>query len=257
MTVGILAIDQGTTNTKVLVVGADGQVLARATRPLTVSHPEPGWVEQSADLLWETVAAAISEVARMLPDCTIAAVGVSNQRETVILWDRATGVPLAPAIVWQCRRTSARCAELRAAGHEKILIDHTGLGIDPLFPAAKIAWLLDNIEGARDRADRGELACGTVDSWLLWKLTGGKAHLTDHSNASRTQLFSLSTLAWDPEMLALFGVPMAIMPAVQASDSLFGEVAADVTALPAGIPICAMLGDSHAALIGAWYRCAG
>ncbi|MCW6530474.1 FGGY family carbohydrate kinase [Sphingomonas sp. MMSM20] len=246
----ILAIDQGTTNTKALLVSPDGAIRARASRPMTLTHPQPGWSEQSADAIWASVAAAVDELVTGAPDTTIAAVAISNQRETIVLWDAATGRPLAPAISWQCRRSSDRCAVLRAAGHEAMVLERTGLGLDPLFPAAKLAWLLDAIPGARDRAAAGELRAGTVDSWLLWNLTGGTVHATDHGNAARTQLLNLRTLEWDATLLALFGVPRTLLPDLRASDSLFGTVAAGRTALPAGIPIHAVMGDSHAALFG-------
>ncbi|HVI98404.1 MAG TPA: FGGY family carbohydrate kinase [Sphingomonas sp.] len=244
----VLAVDQGTSNTKAVLVGRDGAILARASRPMAVAHPRPGWAEQSAAALWESVAGVIGDLVAAAPEVEVAAVGISNQRETAVLWDAATGEPVAPAILWQCRRTAPRCEELRAAGYAAAVVERSGLGLDPLFPAAKIAWLLDTIPEGRARADRGELRAGTVDSWLLWKLTGGAVHATDLSNASRTQLLNLESLAWDAELARIFGVPLALMPEVRASDSRFGTLADGATALPAGVPICAMMGDSHAAL---------
>lgn len=246
----ILSIDQGTTNSKALLVGADGQIRLSHSRPMEVAYPQPGWAEQSGEAIWRTVVELVDDLVRAAPDLEIAALALSNQRETILLWDAATGVPLAPAILWQCRRSAERCAALRDAGHEEEIAARTGLGLDPLFPAAKIGWLLDSLPLARERAERGELRCGTVDSWLLWKLTGGAVHATDHSNASRTQLFNLDTLEWDPVLADLFQVPMSLLPRVMPSDSLFGTVAEGVTALPPGTPIRAMLGDSHAALFG-------
>ena len=245
----ILAIDQGTTNTKALLISGSGAIVGRASRPMSVSYPRPGWAEQSAIDIWRTVVEVIAELAGETTTQEIAGLAISNQRESIILWDAATGEPIGPCIIWQCRRSSERCAALRAAGHEPDVVERTGLGLDPLFPAAKLAWLLDNIPGARVRAERGELRAGTVDSWLVWKLTGGR-HVTDHSNASRTQLFNLRSLTWDREMAVLFDVPFALLPEILPSDSLFGGTASGTTALDVGVPIHAVLGDSHAALYG-------
>lgn len=244
----ILAVDQGTTNTKALLVAPDGSVLASRSRPMQVTYPQPGWAEQSASDIWEAVAALIAELGAAAPAAQVAALAISNQRETVVLWEAATGRPLAPAVIWQCARSAERCAALRAAGLEEAIIARSGLGIDPLFPAAKIAWLLDSIPGTRARAARGEIKAGTIDSWLLWNLTGGQVHATDHSNASRTQLFNLDTLGWDEELARIFDVPLAILPRIAPSDSGFGTTAPGLSALPAGTPIQVLLGDSHAAL---------
>ena len=246
----ILAIDQGTTNTKALLVAPDGTVLLSRSRSMRVTYPRAGWAEQSASEIWEAVAALIGEVHAAAPEIEVAALAISSQRETVVVWEAATGRPLAPAVIWQCQRSAERLDALRAAGAEFEIVARSGLGLDPLFPAAKIAWLLDSIPDARDRAARGEIRCGTIDSWLLWNLTGGAVHATDHSNASRTQLFNLDTLGWDAELARLFDVPLAILPDIRSSDSHFGDVAPGATALPAGTPIHAMLGDSHAALFG-------
>jgi glycerol kinase len=244
----ILAIDQGTTNTKAMLVSSAGEILHYASRAMQITHPHPGWAEQSGAAIWDAVAGLIAELVDGTPEAEIAAVALSNQRETILLWDAQTGEPLAPAILWQCRRSEARCAALRDAGHEENITARSGLGIDPLFPAAKIGWLLDNIPDARKRAARGELRCGTIDSWLLWKLTDGAVHATDYSNASRTQLFNIDTLCWDPTLAALFDVPLSLLPQVRGSDSRFGTVAAGLTSLPADTPIHAIMGDSHAAL---------
>ena len=244
----ILAIDQGTTNTKALLVAPDGSVLLSRARPMQVTYPQPGWAEQSASDIWEAVAALIAELVAAAPDAQIAALAISNQRETAVLWEAATGRPIAPAVIWQCARSAERCAALRAAGLEDAIVSRSGLGIDPLFPAAKIGWLLDTIPGARDRANAGEIRAGTIDSWLLWNLTGGQVHATDHSNASRTQIFNLDTLDWDPELARIFDVPLDILPRIAPSDSGFGAVAPGLTALPAGTPVQVLLGDSHAAL---------
>ncbi len=244
----ILAIDQGTTNTKALLVATDGTVVRSRSRAMQVAYPRPGWAEQSAAEIWEAVAALIAELIASAPDLHVAGVAIANQRETVVIWDSATGQALTPAVLWQCQRSATRLAELRAAGHEPFVVERTGLGLEPLFPAAKIAGLLDAMPGARDRAARGELRCGTIDSWLLWNLTGGAVHATDHSNASRTQLFNLDTLCWDEDLARIFDVPIAMLPQVLSSDARFGTVAPGITALPPGTPVHAMIGDSHGAL---------
>ena len=252
----ILAIDQGTTNTKALAVDASGVVVARVSVPMTVDYPRPGWAEQSAIDIAASVIAAIAFVVETTgPDMD--AVAISNQRETIVVWDAVTGQPIAPAITWQCRRSEARCSAIAAAGHAPLIGERTGLGLDPLFPAAKIAWLLDAVPGARDAAAAARLRAGTVDSWLLWALTGGRSHATDHSNASRTQLFDTAACAWDAQLAHIFDVPLGILPRALPSDSHFGEVAAGVAALAAGTPIHAMLGDSHAALFGHGIRSPG
>lgn len=246
----VLAIDQGTTNTKALLVDRSGAVIASASRPMTVDYPEPGWAEQSADAIWAAVRAVVDELATHARAADVAALAVSNQRESIVVWDAATGKPLAPCIIWQCRRTAAACEVLIAAGHSDFVEARTGLGINPLFPASKIAWILDRIPDGRARAVVGSIRAGTIDSWLLWNFTGGKVHATDHSNASRTQLFDTEALAWNENLCGLFGVPKAMLADVKSSDSHFGTTAAGVTALPAGIPIHGMMGDSHAALFG-------
>lgn len=250
----ILAVDQGTTNTKALLIAADsGEVLGRASHPLGVTVPRPGWAEQSAEAIWGSVAGAIAEVLATTPGVEVATIAIANQRETVLLWDAASGEPVAPAISWQCRRTSDRCVALRP--HEAAIVASTGLGVDPLASSTKLAWLLDEIPGARARAEAGELRAGTVDSWLLSRLTGGAVHATDPSNASRTQLMSLDTLDWDPAMLKLFGIPAAVLATIRPSDSRFGETRA--AGVPSGLPIHTMMGDSHAALLGHGFADAG
>ncbi len=244
----ILAIDQGTTNTKALLVATDGTVVSSRTRAMAVAYPRAGWAEQSASDIWAAVVALIADIVASAPDRAVVGIGIANQRETVVIWDAHTGRALTPAVLWQCQRSVGRCTDLRARGLEPLIVARTGLGLDPLFPAAKIADLLDTIPDGRDRAARGDVRCGTIDSWLLWNLTGGAVHATDHGNASRTQLFNLDTLDWDDELASIFGIPVAMLPRVMASDSRFGTVAAGLTGLPAGTPIHAMMGDSHAAL---------
>ena len=245
----ILAIDQGTTNTKVLLVDGDGGIVQRASRPVQLSYPHAGWVEQDADALWTSVREAAEECLERARDVRPSGIAITNQRESVVVWERATGRPAGPVVVWQCRRTSERCERLRLDGVESDVRDRTGLPIDPLFSATKLAWLLDAIPDGRRRADNGALCAGTIDSWLLWNLTGGAAHRCDVSNASRTQLLNLRTLAWDDALLTLFGVPARVLPEVGPSSGIAGESVASGR-LPAGVPIASMIGDSHAALFG-------
>ena len=244
----LLALDQGTTSSRAIVFRPEGEVVALARRELSIAYPRPGWVEQDADEIWETQLACAREAlgSARLTASDLAGLGITNQRETTVLWERATGRPLHPAIVWQDRRTADRCAALKAAGHETHLSERTGLVLDPYFSGTKLAWLLDEVPGARARAERGELAFGTVDSWLLWKLTGGEVHATDATNASRTLLFNLHTGAWDPELLDLFGVPAALLPEVRPSASSFGSTAL----LGGSVPIGGIAGDQQAALFG-------
>lgn len=250
----ILALDQGTTNTKAVLVSADGAVLAERSRSVPVHYPQSGWAEQSADDIWETVQTVLADILDDADGWDIVGLGISNQRETIVLWDKQSGRPVAPAILWQCRRTSQLCTEFRDRGAQPLVFERTGLVLDPLFPSTKIKWLLDSDEDLRSRAEKGELLAGTVDSWLVWKLTGGAVHATDHSNASRTQLLDLDRLIWDPDLLALFAVPPQLLAEVRSSDDSFGCVASGVTALPGGLPIRGVLGDSHAALFGQGVR---
>nr|WP_246849812.1 FGGY family carbohydrate kinase [Rubellimicrobium arenae] len=244
-----MALDQGTSSTKAVLVQADGAILARASRPLASSYPRDGWAEQDADALWHSVQGALADIVAQAGPDSIAGLAIANQRETLVAWDAQTHRPLAPAILWQCRRTAPACAALIAAGHDARVRALTGLGINPLFPASKLGWLLASLPAARELLAQGRLRAGTVDSWLLWKLTGGASFATDHSNASRTQLFDTGRLAWSEELGALFGAPVAALPEARPSDSRFGALAAG-TALPAGTPVLAMMGDSHAALYG-------
>jgi glycerol kinase len=244
----VLALDQGTTSSRSVLFDHAGRIVAVAQREFAQHYPQPGWVEHDANEIWVSQASTIAEVlARAEVDAgELAAVGITNQRETVVLWDRATGHPIAPAIVWQDRRTAARCDALRAAGHEALVAARTGLLLDPYFSGTKLAWLLDHVPGARARAERGELCFGTVDSWLAWKLSGGQAHVTDASNASRTLLMNLEG-GWDADMLALFGIPVACLPRVLASSSRTGIVA---RIEGHEVPLTGIAGDQQAALFG-------
>jgi glycerol kinase len=252
----VIAIDQGTTNTKAILVSAAGEVVAKASVPLKSIYPKPGWAEQSAEDIWTSVQAVIAEIAKDRAH-EIAGLAIANQRETLVVWDAKTGEPIAPAILWQCRRTARACEALITDGADPIVVEATGLSINALFPASKLAWVMQNVAEAKGLADEGQLRAGTVDSWLLYRLTGGREFATDHSNASRTQLFNTATLEWDEGLCRLFGVPLSAMPEVRPSDSRFGTVAEGTTALAAGVPILAMMGDSHAALYGHGVRAPG
>ncbi|WJH37666.1 FGGY family carbohydrate kinase (plasmid) [Aliirhizobium terrae] len=252
----VIAIDQGTTNTKAILVDAAGAVIAKASAPLKSSYPKPGWAEQSADDIWVSVQSVIADVAKGR-EHEVSGLAIANQRETLVVWDAGTGNPIAPAILWQCRRTAKACERLIAEGKDPQVIEATGLSINALFPASKLAWVMENVTEATTLASQGRLRAGTVDSWLLYKLTGGSVFATDHSNASRTQLFNTGKLEWDEDLCRLFGAPSSVLAEVRPSDSRFGELNKDATALPAGVPILAMMGDSHAALYGHGVRAPG
>jgi glycerol kinase len=251
MTRHLLAIDQGTTGTTALVMDVEGRTLGRATREFPQHFPAPGWVEHEPDEIWDSVCAAIrgALTAAGLGWESVAAIGITNQRETTLLWERATGKPVHRAIVWQDRRTADRCAELAAAGHGARVRETTGIVLDPYFSGTKIAWLLDNVAGARARAENGELAFGTVDSYLVWRLTGGAAHVTDVTNASRTLLMNLRTLAWDEQMCHLLSIPRALLPTIAPSAGSIAKTRATGD-IPEGVPICGIAGDQQAALFG-------
>lgn len=240
----VLAIDEGTTNAKAVLVSASGEIIASGAAPVPIAHPRSGWVEQDANQIWSATQQAITRCRAAGAEAEIVALGISSQRESVLIWDRQTGAPLGPVISWQCRRTSAACADLRAAGHEPEVLARTGLPLDPMFPPTKIRWLLDH--HGQSGAD---ICIGTVDSWLIWKLSGMKVHATDRSNAARTQLLNLSEGAWDDSLCALFGVDRRMLPDVRDSSCIFGVTAA-AEVLPDGIPIASAIGDSHAALFG-------
>jgi glycerol kinase len=257
MSVFVLAIDQGTTNTKALALDQDGRVAARHSVPTPVRYPRPGWVEQSGEEIWRATTAAIDGCLSTLPEQSkIAAIGVSNQRETVLLWKRSTGETIGPCVTWQCRRSSDRIDAIRTPDIERTLFSKTGLGLDPLFPAAKIGWLLDAYPDARSLANAGDLCAGTIDSWILYNLTDGGVHATDASNASRTQLFDIHLQDWDDDLCALFGVPKTILPRVDDSNASFGGTK-NVHQSIEGVPVHAMMGDSHAALFGHGIRSPG
>ncbi|MCC6386629.1 MAG: glycerol kinase GlpK [Dehalococcoidia bacterium] len=246
----ILAIDQGTTSSRALVVDRDGAVRGVGQEQFPQYFPRPGWVEHDPGEIWasteQAIGAALAAAGVAARD--LAAVGITNQRETVIAWERATGRPVAPAIVWQDRRTAGECEALRGAGHEARVAHLTGLTLDPYFSGTKVRWLLQSVPGLRSRAESGEIAVGTVDSWLVWKLTGGARHVTDYTNASRTLLFNILRGRWDDELLTLFDVPRAVLPAVLPSGGRFGVTAPDVLGAP--VPILAVAGDQQSALFG-------
>lgn len=245
----ILAIDEGTTNAKAIAVNRAGQVVARGSCGLTLHHPQPGLAEQDAEAVWRAVREA---VARCLAGCSgtpVAAIAISNQRESVLIWQRHDGKPLTPLVSWQDRRSEAFCRDLRSAGKAPRITGLTGLAVDPMFPAAKLTGMLAAIPNGLARAQAGELCIGTVDSWLSWKLSAGTCFVTDHANAARTQLYSLHSNSWDDELLGLFQIPRAALPEIVPSASAQGAVACDdITGLAPGTPILARIGDSHAAL---------
>ncbi len=246
----ILALDQGTTGTRACLVTEDGAIHARAYQELRQYYPRAGWVEHDGEEIWRQTQTVIQQAlaeAEAAPD-DIAAIGITNQRETTLLWDRRTGRPLHRAIVWQCRRTAEICAELKAGGQEATFRRKTGLVLDPYFSGTKMRWLLEEVEGARDAAERGEVIFGTIDSWLIHRLSGGK-HVTDYTNASRTLLLDLERLDWDEELLALLGVPRASLPEIVRSSGVAAETRG-LEVLPDGVPIAGIAGDQQAALFG-------
>lgn len=246
----LLAIDQGTTSSRAILFSEELEILDMQQKELVLHYPCKGWVEQNPEDIWRDTLEVCQRIVHAQPGRaeSIAAIGITNQRETTILWDRKTGTPVYNAIVWQDRRTAVLCEQLRAAGHEAMVEARTGLLFDPYFSAGKISWLLDNVKGARQRAERGELAFGTVDCYLLWRLTGGRVHVSEVTNASRTLLYNLVEQKWDEELLALFGIPAAILPEVRDNMSEFGMT--DPALFGRKIPIGGMAGDQQAALIG-------
>ena len=246
----ILALDQGTTSSRAILFDHAGGIAAVAQREFPQVFPKPGWVEHNAKEIWASqVSVAIEALARAQVSARdIAAIGITNQRETTVVWDRATGEPICHAIVWQDRRTAEACDRLKASGYESLVRERTGLVIDAYFSGTKLAWILDNVDGARAKAADGRLAFGTIDSWLVWQLTGGRVHVTDVSNASRTMLFNIHTLAWDEDLLRMLDVPASLLPEVRASSEVYGRVAGGLGL--DGIPVAGIAGDQQAALFG-------
>ncbi|HEX8709166.1 MAG TPA: glycerol kinase GlpK [Pyrinomonadaceae bacterium] len=247
----VLALDQGTTGTKVIIFDHEGTIKGHAYSEFTQHYPQPGWVEHDAVEIWTVSLRLVSvaiERAGIAPS-EIKAIGITNQRETAVVWDRATGEPVANAIVWQDRRTAALCDQLKAEGLEALFRRKTGLVVDAYFSGTKIKWLLDHVEGLRARAAKGQLAFGTIDSWLVWNLTRGRAHVTDYSNASRTLMYDIHELGWDEELLRIFGVPRSMLPEVRPSSHVYAETDPAVF-FGERIPIAGIAGDQHAALFG-------
>jgi glycerol kinase len=250
MSAYLLALDQGTTSSRAIVFSRDGESLSVAQKEFTQLYPQPGWVEHDPEEIWNTqYNVARDAVARAgLGPADIAAIGITNQRETTVVWDRATGMPVYNAIVWQCRRTASYCDSIRTPELTEMIRRKTGLLLDPYFSATKLKWILDSVPGVRERAEKGELCFGTVDSWLIYRLTGGRVHATDFSNASRTMLFNIRELRWDGELLDFFGIPASVMPEVRPSSGLFGYTDPMLFGRP--IPVCGVAGDQQAALFG-------
>ena len=246
----VIAIDQGTTGTTVLILDEELRLRGRGYREFPQIYPQPGWVEHDPEAIWASVTGALGQAlaAAKLAPADIAAIGITNQRETSVLWDRATGHPVHNAIVWQDRRTADACAALKEAGHEAMISARTGLLLDPYFSGTKLKWLLDTVPGARARAIRGELAFGTVDSWLIWNLTGGRVHATDATNAARTLLFNIATNAWDADICALLDIPMSLLPEVRDCADDYGVTDPDL--FGGEIPILGVAGDQQAATVG-------
>ncbi|MGM9574962.1 MAG: glycerol kinase GlpK [Oscillospiraceae bacterium] len=250
----VIALDQGTTSSRAIIFDAKGTPVTVAQYPFPQIYPEPGWVEHDPMVILETQLRAMAEAFEKsgLSPTDIAGIGITNQRETTIVWDKNTGKPVYNAIVWQCRRTASICDELKASGIGEYVREKTGLLIDAYFSGTKIKWILDNVDGARERAERGELLFGNVDSWLIWNLTGGKAHVSDYSNCSRTMIFDIDELKWDETLCEKLGIPMSMLPTPVPSSMIYGTVAPGLTGLEmlAGVPVCGSAGDQAAALIG-------
>ena len=246
----LLALDQGTTSSRAIVFDSDGEIVAVAQREFKQHYPQPGWVEHDPQEIWtsqrEVAVEALAKAGLKKPD--LAAIGITNQRETAVVWDRASGKPIHPAIVWQDRRTAADCDRLRADGREPMVRDKTGLLLDPYFSATKWAWILNNVPGARQSAEAGRLQCGTIDSWLIYQLTGGRVHVTDATNAARTLLMNIHIGEWDDELLACFDIPRSMLPEIRSSSEVYGNV--EGVAELAGLPIAGIAGDQQAALFG-------
>lgn len=246
----ILSFDQGTTSSRAIIFDKKGNIVSVAQKEFTQHFPQPGWVEHDANEIWSTqlgvATEAIAKAGLTIHD--IAGIGITNQRETAVVWDRKTSQPIHHAIVWQDRRTAAYCDTLKKEGKEEMIRAKTGLVIDAYFSASKVKWMLDHVEGAREKAEKGELCFGTIDSWLVWKLTNGKVHVTDVTNASRTQLFNIHSMQWDEELLQLFGIPKSMLPEVRSSSEVYGHTQQLLAA--AELPVCGIAGDQQAALFG-------
>ena len=246
----IMALDQGTTSSRAIIFDKEGRICSVKQKEFTQHFPNNGWVEHDPMEIWATQMSVMMEARETMGIRTedIAAIGITNQRETTIVWDRKTGNPVYHAIVWQCRRTADRIEQLKAEGYDKVIREKTGLIVDPYFSATKIEWILDNVPGARERAEAGELMFGTVDTWLIYKLTGGRVHATDYTNASRTMLFNIHTLEWDRELLAKFNIPESMLPAVRNSSEIYGYTDREI--FGGEVPIAGVAGDQQAALFG-------
>lgn len=246
----VVALDQGTTSSRAIIFDHDANTISAAQREFTQIYPKPGWVEHDPMEIWATQRSSLTEVLAQsdIANEEVAAIGITNQRETTIVWEKDTGHPVYNAIVWQCRRAADFCEKLKADGHEDYIRDTTGLVVDAYFSGSKIAWILDNVEGARERAEKGELLFGTVDTWLIWKLTHGKSHVTDVSNASRSMLFNIHTLEWDEKLLDIFNIPKSMLPEVKSSSEVYGY--AHIGGGTEDIPISGIAGDQQAALFG-------
>lgn len=246
----ILALDQGTTSSRALIFNKKGNIVSVAQKEFNQFFPQPGWVEHDPDEIWSSQMAVVAEAMSKLgiTSKNLVGTGITNQRETTVVWEKATGKPVYNAIVWQDRRTSGYCDELKENGYSDFIRDKTGLVIDAYFSATKIRWILDNVEGVRKRAERGELAFGTVDSWLVWKLTAGRKHITDVTNASRTMLFNINELKWDQDLLDLFNIPSSMLPEVRDSSEVYGT--SDKDLIVSGVPLAGIAGDQQAAMFG-------
>lgn len=246
----IMALDQGTTSSRCILFEKNGRIASMVQREFAQIFPNEGWVEHDPMTIWSTQIGVATEALLKIGGSwsEVYGIGITNQRETTVVWDRKTGAPIYNAIVWQCRRTADLCQDLTARGCKKMIRDKTGLLLDPYFSATKLHWILENVEGAREKAERGELCFGTIDSWLIWNLTGGKVHATDYSNAARTMLFNIHTLRWDEELLELFNIPRSVLPEVMPSSGIFGYT--DIDVLGARLPIAGVAGDQQAALFG-------
>lgn len=246
----ILALDQGTTSSRAILFDNNGDIKAVEQQEFTQIYPQPGWVEHNAIEIWNTQLRVTQKLLKKnnIEAGQIAAIGITNQRETAVVWDKYTGQPIHNAIVWQDRRTAAFCDSLKANGHEDYIRQSTGLVVDAYFSGTKVKWLLDNVEGAREKAEKGDLLFGTIDSWLVWKLSGGKTHITDYSNASRTLMYNIHKLEWDKQLLSILDVPASVLPEVKASSEVYANTAKEL--LGAEIPIAGIAGDQQAALFG-------